>query len=300
MKNNKKKTMLAYFLGVIAALIWGGSMVVIKDITSEIHMIQLMATRLILALIVMSFFILLKIVKVRYNKKDIGVLLIIGIIQPCIYGSLEVSGVAMTTASEGSVFLALAPIVALIVAGVFLKQKVTLLQILCIILSFAGVIIMTLFGGNFKVGGNITGYFVLLAAVLVGAIYSGSVSKYSSKYSSFEITYVMTIVGSIVFNSLNFICGFGIETYTTIYGSMDYFIEVAYLGILSSFCGFVSFNYALANLPVHSASAIVLSGTTVTGVVLGILILGEAATFSTFLGTAFMIIGIIGVNYGKK
>ncbi len=295
-----KKPILAYILGVSSAVTWGGAIAVVKDTTNELHLIELMASRMIIAVIVMTLFILIRKIEIRFKKKDIGILLLIGILEPCIYGMLEVEGIALTTATEASIVLALAPMASLIVAALFLKQRVTKIQFCSIIISILGVIIVALFGGNLKVGGEITGYIFLLTTLVVGAIYAGVVAKVSKNYSAFEITYMMNIVGLIFFNTLNFVLGFGVETYTKVFLETDHLLPILYLGTLSSFWAYFAYNYTLSKLSIHIAGTLVLIGTTVVGVIAGILFLGEAATIGTLIGTLCMLGGIVGVNWVRK
>ncbi len=298
--SRRKKPILAYILGVTAAIAWGGGIVVVKDTTNSLPLIELMATRMIIAVLVMTLYMFATRTKINYRKKDMGILLLVGIIEPCIYGTLEVKGIALTTATEASIVLALAPMASLIVAAIFLKQRVTKLQFFCIVISFVGVVIVTLYGGNLDPGGEIAGYICLLATLVVGSIYLGVIAKVSEKYSAFEITYMMNIVGLVFFNSLNFIIGEGVETYKKVFLDIEYLMPIIYLGAVSTFWAYYAYNYALAKLPIHIAATLVLVGTTVVGVVAGILFLGEAATIGTLVGTLCMIGGILGVNKEDK
>ena len=302
MKNQQKtkKPIMAYLAGISAAIIWGGSMAVVKDASNKLDILEVMSVRLLIAAALMTLLVVLKIIKVKYSKKDILPLIGIGTLQPCMYGALEMLGIELTTASVASIFLALVPVMALILAVVIMKENVTAIQIASVVLSFGGVIIVAIFSGNFELGGKLLGYAVLLAAVSTGAAYSVCVAKVSNRCSPFEITYAMSIVGFIVYNSLNFAIGSGVDTYIKVFSEPKFLMPVLYLGVLSAVWGFLAYNYTLSKLPIHIASAMVLTGTTVIGVISGVVLLSEPLTSGTVIGTLCMVVGIIGVNKVTK
>jgi len=297
MNNNKPgSSYKPYLIGILGAMCWGVTFMVSKSALEVLTPAGLMASRLIVAVFAMSVLVALGIIKVRYRRKYLITLMVLGILQPCCYGLFEANGIDLTTASESVILLALLPIVTVIFNAQFLKEPMSKAQILFILLTFVGVIVTTVFAKDFSVGGKLLGYGFLMLAVLAAASYSILTRKISATYSPFEITFMISLVGLLFFNIYNFAEGSGLSTYASVISTPTLLFGVLFLGIAGSIVGFLAYNYFLSHVPAHLAIAVTISTITVTGVLAGILFLGEPATWNKMLGTAIIIAGVVGVS----
>ena len=131
-------------------------------------------------------------------------------------------------------------------------------------------------------------------AIFFGAIYSQFSAEASTHYSAIEITAMMTFFGSLWFIPLNFIMGYGAETYTLLATDWRLLAGVLFLGLACSCGGYFGFNYVIgkANDPAIAGN-VVESMITVIGVAAGIILRGDPFGIHTLLGLAVTLTGVI-------
>jgi drug/metabolite transporter (DMT)-like permease len=287
-----------YIIGIIGAIFWGISFLGTKVSMSYLEPAGLMAARMVVAVFVMGLMIIFGLAKVHYTKKYMWTMILLALLQPCFYGLLEAMGVRLTTASESAILLAFLPLVTTLLAAIFLKEKITKIQWGFIALSFLGVVVTVVFADDFSMGGKLLGYGFLLLAVLSGALYSIFARQVSETYTPFEVTFVMSVEGLVFFNIVNIFQGNGLESYQIIFAHPKLIAIVIFLGLVCSVISFLAFNYLISKIPAYKAAVLTISVLTVTGVVAGIVILGEPATWYKILGMVIIVAGVIGTGLG--
>jgi drug/metabolite transporter (DMT)-like permease len=297
-KGNQKNNTKTYVIGVIGAIFWGISFLGTKVSMSYLEPAGLMAARMVVAVFFMGLMILFGLAKVRYTKKYLWTMIFLALLQPCFYGLMEAMGVRLTTASESAILLAFLPLVTTLMAAIVLKEKITRIQWGFIALSFLGVVVTVVFAEDFSVGGKLLGYGFLLLAVLSGSLYSIFARQVSETYTPFEVTFVMSVVGLVFFNVVNAFQGNGLESYQIIFAHPKLIAIVVFLGLVCSVISFLAFNYLIARIPAYKAAVLTISVLTVTGVVAGIVILGEPATWYKIVGMIIIVAGVIGTGLG--
>ncbi len=286
-----------YIVAAIAAFVWGLSVVFNKIAVEFISPIEIMAIRTTVAVLIFIILIVTKIIKVNFKGKKVWPIIVISLAHPCIGGLSETTGMIYATATEASIILALAPVLSLVWAKIFFDDKIYKKQVLFILLSFIGVLITTVFTKEFSIGGKLLGYLLVFVSVICGGIYGTLARKYSDMFNPMEVTVAMAFIGFIFFNTLNFTIGNGIETYFAAINNIDVLVATIFLGLFSSIVGFLSYSYTLSKIPIHRAAPMVLSGTTVVGVVVGIIYLNDPLTINVLVGLTLVLVGIVGVNY---
>lgn len=287
-----------YIIGIIGAIFWGISFLGTKVSMSYLEPAGLMAARMVVAVFFMGLMIIFGLAKVRYTKKYLWTMILLALLQPCFYGLLEAMGVRLTTASESAILLAFLPLVTTLLAAIFLKEKITKFQWGFIALSFLGVVVTVVFADDFSMGGKLLGYGFLLLAVLSGALYSIFARQVSETYTPFEVTFVMSVEGLLFFNIVNIFQGNGLKSYQIIFAHPKLIAIVIFLGLVCSVISFLAFNYLISKIPAYKAAVLTISVLTVTGVVAGIVILGEPATWYKILGMIIIVAGVIGTGLG--
>lgn len=288
--NNKLKATICCLLGYS---IYGFSFLFSK-IGFDIAMPNmLLAIRFTVAFLVLTVFILAGKARFSIKGKPVKKLLLMGLIQPCIYFICEAKGIALTTASFSGVIIGLVPVAGLVLGAIFLKEKCGVFQIICTALSVIGVALTTTGGmGNFSVPG-----FVLLMISVIAtttfSIFSRSISK---EFSAFERTYVMTGLGSICFTVVAlFETKFNAELWITPMKSGSFWFCTLYLAIISSVLAFTLINYALNYLSVGH-TLIFTNLTTCISVLSGIIILNETFSLTQLSGVVIILLSVFGVS----
>jgi len=287
-----------YLAGVGFATIFGFSFLFTKVALDHIDPFRLIGFRFSIAAIVVSLLVLLKVIKVSFKGKDIRPLLWVASLQPIAYFIFETTGISLTSSSQAGMMIALIPIVVAVLSSVMLKERVRTIQWVFIILSVSGVACIALQGAQ-GVGGSITGYLLLLGAVLSAALFNIASRRSSESFTPYEITFVMMWTGAVTFTLL------GLLSHARA-GSLGSYLEVLYLpevwgallylSILSSVIAFGLVNYSLSKIPA-SQSAVFANLTTVVSIVAGVVFRGEAFHWVNVLGAVMILAGVWGTNY---
>ena len=203
------------------------------------------------------------------------------------------------SSSEAGILQALVPIITLILASLFLKEKTTLIQKFFLFLSVAGVVYIFLNkGANFGVETGILGFILMLGSVFSNAI-NNILSKYKGgQYRAIDLTVVVILVGFLVFNSLSLVTHFlsgNLMAYFEPLGHLSYLFSILYLGILASIVTASLSIYAIVRLGASTVSVFGNLGTVLT-IVAGSVFLHEPIYTYHLIGASLIIGGILGMN----
>lgn len=284
--------MLIYALMIVLCLLWGLSFLGTKALLDIMAPMEILAVRWTLAFLLFSLLVAFGVIKVDYKGKPVGKLLMAAALQPCMYSILETWGVDLTTSSETSIFIALVPLMVVIMNRMFLGRKVSRKVFFAILLSFTGVVVCVVFSPAFTVGSKLLGYLILIGAVTVGAGYTVYSAQINGRFTPMEITYMLTIVGSLFFNVLSFAGGSGLHGYSMLLGDVRAMGALLYLGIGCSCVAYMIYNVALSRLRTEIVATVQTNLITVVGVAAGILLGSEAWGWYTIAGLAMTITGI--------
>jgi len=231
----------------------------------------------------------------RLKIREIAPLLALGAFQPVVYFLCESYGINLTNATFSGVIIALIPIAALAFGALFLREIPRLAQVLYALMSIAGVVLMTL---QQSAQGEVQplGVILLLGAVLSAVVFNLLSRKISDRFSALERTYVMMLVGAVVFTVMAAAkCGGQWQQLTAPLGSPAFIGSIVYLSCLSSIVAFLMLNYANTELPVAKAT-VFCNLTTVISLFAGVVFLGEPFGVVSLLASVIIVVGIWGVQ----
>jgi len=294
MKEQQRKS-LAIIFSFLGYAIFGFSFLFSKQALNVAAPFVLLAVRFTVAFLLLNCLLLFRICKLKLMGKKIGLLLLLGVIQPVIYFVCENYGVKLSATSFVGTILALIPIVSLIAARIFLKERIRASQAVCFLFSVAGVFLTTLHQGS---GGfSWQGLLLLLVAVCAGATFNVLSRSISVQFSAFERTYVMFALGSAVFTCIALFQSAGNiqEMLIVPLSNGSFWVSIFFLAGLSSVGAFLMLNYAVTHLDIASAS-IFANITTVITILAGVLILHESFGIYQIIGSVIIILAAYGVN----
>lgn len=281
-----------YALVPLCALMWGMSYLGTSVTLEHISVMELLALRWTIAALFFCILIALRVVKVSYKGKNVKGVLLVGILQPCIYAIFETLGIKYTTTSESSIFIATIPLMVLIIGSVLLKKKNSRRTIFAICLAFTGVIVCVAFSPGFSLGGKGLGYLYLLGAVTSGAFYTYSSSDAAKDFDAIEVTFTMSVMGAVFFNAVSLAMGNGLHCYALCFTDMKVLAGVLFLGICCSCFSYLIFNFVLSKLPTAIGTNLVTNSVTAVGVLSGCLFAGDPFGWFTVAGVALTITGV--------
>ncbi|WP_326514042.1 DMT family transporter [Clostridium intestinale] len=299
MKIDKK--IIPYFTALITNLIFGLSFLFTKKALMVSNPITLVAFRFLLAFIIMSLLIAFKVIKVNYKNKPMKWLIVLAIIEPIIYFIFETYGLQRTSSSLGGLMIALIPIVVTILAIYLLNEKPSRKQVLSIILSVSGVVLIILMDGSKNSGNSILGVLFLSVAVFSAAFFNIIARKISKHFTAIEVTYFMMFLGAIFFNIVsvsNHILNGSLSNYFEPLKSSSFVLSILYLGILSSIVAYFLANFTLSKMEA-SKSAVFANISTIVSILAGVIFLKENFHLYHTIGSAMILMGVWGTNYYK-
>lgn len=288
-------------VGCLCALgcetLYGLSYIFTKAATGTASAFALLGWRFVIAVIVMSICILTGVIKVKLKGKSIKPLLLVALFSPSIYFIGETVGISLTTASESGVFLAIIPVASLIASTLILRKKPVKSQIIGILATFVGVL-LTVFAVGASSSLSVMGYACLVVAVISYALYSVFVEK-ARDYTEAEITFVMLVVGAIIFGSL----AIGKAIFKGNIGNLlllpfsdsAFAIAILYQGIGCSILAFLLNNVAIAKIGVNRMSSFI-GVSTVVSIIAGVLVLKEPFSVLQIAGALVIIAGVYIAN----
>lgn len=291
---SEKKGMLA---ATVAYCIFGFSYLFAKLALSVegVEPMILLCARNTVSFIVLNLLVLTRIFKINFRGKNIWPAVCLGLLQPLIFSTLENYGVKFSTTSFTGLIASLAPVFSAILGVFLLREKPNWKQWLCIVLSIAGVMMVSVGGNDGE--NTVVGCLCLVGAYLVAALYSILSRKLSKGFTSVELTYVMFTVGFIGFTSMAFITyrAATVPMLVNAFSNRTFLISSLYLGILSAIVAYVLINYAISQLPVSRAT-IFSSFTTIISVLAGIIIMKDPFTWMSGVAFVLILFGVYGVN----
>ena len=187
----ERSTIMLAAVGVYG--IWGFSFLASKYAQMAATPFVVLMYRFDIACLVLTLPWLLGRQTVHLKGKNVRGLLLLGLCEPVIYFIGEQYGVRYTSSAFSGVMIAVIPIVTLMMAAVFLRERPAPLQWVFSAVSIGGVIAITLMAGG---GGEITaaGVGFLVLAVLSGSAYAVVSRAISDDFSAYERSLVMQLM----------------------------------------------------------------------------------------------------------
>lgn len=295
----KNKSRLAILAAIGVYTIWGFSFMASKVAQEVTTPFVLLAYRFVIAVLLLALPMLTGKRKIKLRGKNIKPLLLLGLMEPCIYFIGEQYGIRYTNSAFSGVMIAVIPIVTLILAAVFLKDKPTRAQWLFSLLSIAGIIAISLSensGGSI----NLLGVLCLLIAVLTGSAYGVISRGISDEFSVYERTFVMQLMAAVFYTTLALIENAGdLGAIIRPLSSPDFILAALYVAVGASVLGYTFFNYAVSNAPMPKV-IIFCNLTTVISVLAGVIFLGDPFSPVSIIAMIAVLVGIWGVQKFDK
>ncbi|MBR3461483.1 MAG: DMT family transporter [Clostridiales bacterium] len=188
------KSITGNILIIIAGLFWGSMGIFVRHLNDlGFTSIQVACLRLTMAGILFAVILLIKDPKgFKISLKDIPLFLALGLVSILFFTCCYFTAIRLMTMSTAAILLYTSPIWVMVLAIIFLKEKITLQKIIALVLAFAGCVLVSGFGGKVTVFGVLVG----LGSGLGYGLYSIFGTFALKKYSTFTVTcYTFLIAG---------------------------------------------------------------------------------------------------------
>ena len=189
-------------------------------------------------------------------------------------------GFMFATVSGAAIMLYTWPIFASILGYFFLKEQLSALKMVVLLLAFGGIVITNL---DQNISLQDQAFVGMLAALGSAFLYASSVILFKSEskhYSTYEIVFFQNALGSLVFLPFFFMT-------PQWPGLNDWMISIGY-AVLIGVIVFNMFFYGLKRLPA-STTSMIMYVEFVSAVLLGVFLLGETFTLNMGIGMTLIL-----------
>lgn len=296
MWNDRNK---GYLAAITLALIVGFSFMVTKLTIGSASPIETLAHRFTVSFVMLIALLLSKTIKLQLMWDEVRILLPLSLFYPILFFSFQIYGLQYIASSEAGIIQATAPIITMILAGLFLQEKSSRKQKFFMMLSLFGVFYISFMKGLSFNSKSLYGLFLMLFSATSSATSNVLSRKFSRRYGFFKITALAVTVGFLVFNLLNFVLHLingNLVNYFDPLKNRTYLIAVIFLGTLSTLGTSLLSNYSLSKLEASRMSIFTHLGTVIS-IIAGVVILHEPLYAYHILGTILILLGVIGTNY---
>lgn len=282
-------------MAFVAYFFWGFSFMFSSLAMETATPFVMLAHRFSLAVLLMLLLVALKVEKIDFRGKRLGLLLVMGVFEPVLYFLGESYGILLTTTAFSGVMIATIPLFVLPASALFLKEIPTKRQVLWSVVSIAGVIVVALQGSG---DGSVTlaGVLCLMLAVVSSVAFTILTRKLSEEFSAFERSFASFAMGAASFWVLAAWehRGDPVQLVAPLAGGR-YWLSMLFLACVASVVCYLLLNQALADAPANQV-AIGTNMVTVVSIFAGIVFLHERFSWISVLASFVILIGIYGVQ----
>lgn len=295
------KNWKAYIAIIVAMIIWGSAGIATKIALQGFTPLTLVTFRFTLAVVLMLVVGLLNGQLQKAEKKDIPLFLLAGFVQPFIYYVAETYGMRlMDSPTVAEVFLTTGPLIAPLLAFILIREKVTWQNIVGIVLSTLGVVMMIVMGNsNFSIGSP-WGVVLCFVAVFSAVFYTIILRKIPAKYNSLSIVFYVQLFGLLFFYPTWAALDLPQIVHTGIHlNSLTPLYAIIYLAAFSSVLAFILFCYTVRRIGVTRANAFNNIRPVFTALIM-LCLFGEQLPWEKYLAMAIVIIGLFICQWERK
>ena len=293
------KKYLAYILLVCTTLIWSVNFIIGKfAYLFEVPPLSLNFLRWTLVWLILFPFTYKEIFSnIKLIKKNIIYLTILAITSVSAFNSLVYLALNYTQAIDTILMISIIPVFVLFLSSILGVEKFNLFQLLGLIISFIGVLVIfsnadlnKILNLNFNKGNA-----WMLLAVFCWALYSSLLKKKKLPFSTLGLVEILASIG-LIFLIPQFI---GEQMYgKEIKFNKVFFLILSFVTFFASIGAYYSWNKAIELIGPNRAS-IFLHLMPVFGVILAIVLLKEKFQMYHFIGATFIVTGIYLSNRKK-
>lgn len=247
----KNKGIIVHIAGVIAMIIWGLSFIWSSQTYKSLNPTATIFLRLVIATVFFSAILFSFRLNEKIRREHLKLFAIAALFEPFLYFIFEGYGLIYTSPIISSAIIAMIPLVTPVAAAIFLKERLSAMNIVGLIVSFTGVIVMLL-NKDMEFSASPLGIMFLFLTVLVAVGYSIALIKLTQLYKPMTVTWMQNIIGMIYFIPLVFIME---KFMPSDFGNVRaYIVPLVCLGIFCSAIAYALWAYAYSKLGASKAN----------------------------------------------
>jgi len=277
-------------------LFWGMAFIWTRIVLEYYEPITVATIRVSLSAIFLLSFIKLFKKSQKIEKSDYKLFIISAFFNPFIYFLLESHGIKYVSSTISAVIIATIPLFSPIVAYFSVKEKLSLVNIFGIIISFFGIIIM-LVNKDLSLKADPKGILFLFLAVASALVYTVLLLKLTRKYDSVNIICYQNLIGAVFLLPLFFYFDFG--SFIEVKPNFKLISSLVFLSIFCSSLAFIFYATSVKNLGI-SKTNIFTNFIPIFTAIFSYFILAEYFNFNKILGIIIVIAGVFVSQINNK
>ena len=285
----KENNFLTHIAGVVAMIIWGLSFIWSTQVYENLNPTATIFLRLVVATIFFTAILFIFRLNEKIKKEHLGLFALAALFEPFLYFIFEGYGLKNTSPIIGSAIVAMIPLVTPIGAAIFLKERLTPMNIVGLFVSFFGVVTMLL-NKNMVFTASPKGVLFLSGAVLVAVGYSIALLKLTRLYKPLTITWMQNIIGMIYFIPLVLLMEhFEPSNFRNV---KEYIVPVICLGVFCSAIAYALWAFAYSKLGASKAN-VYNNLIPVFTAIFSYFIIRESLTSQKIIGIILVVFGLV-------
>jgi drug/metabolite transporter (DMT)-like permease len=258
----------------LSCAIWGTSFLFGKAALREVTVSQLLLLRFGLGSLVLLPVIFAR--RARVTRRDLPLLILIGVLAVPVTFLLQFHGLALTTVSRASLVIGAGPPLLALGGMLFFGERPGLRGWAAILVSGVGILVIT---GSPGRGGSWVGDGMVFLSILISMVWVMMIKRLSERLSSLVTTSYLMLFGTLSLLPFT-LFGDGLPDFHL---PGEVWFSVIALGVGCTALAFVLWNWGLERFPA-SRAGLFLNIEPVVGVLLGVLILHETLNPGVLLG----------------
>lgn len=286
---NRKKQLLVYGLLTISMILWGTSFVWTKVALKYYNTNTIVFFRLLVSAIVLIP-VLIVTKKFRFPaKKHLLMFMLLALFEPFLYFLGETNGLRFLDPSMASVLISVIPLFTPFVAYYFLKEKITFVNLLGIIISISGIIVLV-FGKDMSMEVAPVGLALIFLSIFAANGYSVMIKKLPEEYSILNIIFWQNIFGMLYFSPIVLLTSYN-DFFVTGFVK-EGFWAIAELGFFASTLAFLFYMYGLKFMSITKVNVFT-NTIPIFTIIISWLFLDEDISGKKITGILIVILGVI-------
>ncbi len=284
---------VVYLIIVLAMIFWGMSYVWTKIVYEYYQPLTTVFLRLSIASIIMIAILLVAKVSLKIERKHYGAMFLLAFFEPFLYFLGESFGLKYVRSTTASIIIATIPVFTPFAAYFIVKEKITLINYMGILLSFIGIFIMII-EPDMSFGDPLNGLALMGLAVVSAVFYTSMIKLVSANYKPVVIITYQNIIGVILF--LPLFLYFEFDNFISVKPNFHLISNLIQLVIFASILAFLFFITAIDKLGVSKVNVFANFIPVVTVVGSYILLPDEDLNFKMIAGMLVVLAGIFIAN----
>ena len=296
----KQSNFIAYIFLFLTVTFWAGNFVVGKFASIyEVPPFSLNFYRWFFAWLILAPFTLPEIIKKKdYIINNFKLFIVLGVTSITIFNSIVYYSLNFTQVISGVLMISTIPVMIMFFSSIFKIEKTNIFQIIGVILSFLGVIII-ITKANFEILKNLNfnkGDITMVVAMFSWALYSTLLKRQTYEISQLSLLQVVMSFGLVFLIPIYFIeyqLGFRITL------DKPFYLILSYVVLLPGLASFILWIKGISMIGANR-SGVFLHLMPILSAIMAMIIFDEKFMFYHMLGACFIFTGILLSNKKVK